>query len=79
MCISRSVVTRVLKMVDKNLTPRDVCDALGADWHVAHRFLNADWVAEEKLDRFLCAMGCEHLWHFPPLDEIYQELNRRAA
>lgn len=79
-CVSREVVDQVVEIVQPGMRIVDVANAMGIDFHAAGRFLKEPWVSEDKLDRFLAAMGCEHLWRTEPfLDEIREELIRRAA
>jgi hypothetical protein len=74
LCVSRAIMDHVIRLVDPSIRVIDVSNAMGIDFHAAGRLMRNDWVSEEKVDRFLVAFGSEHLWHLPPLDEIYKEL-----
>ena len=74
-CFHRNLVDRVIRLVEpKGLGPTEIAQAMKIDERNGSNFLAREWVSEEKLDRFLVGFGCEHLWHFPPLDEYYQLL-----
>lgn len=78
-CLHQRVVSKVVEQVQPNLVPIDISRVMNIDESAAGRLLTREWVSVWKLDGFLVAFGCEHLWHFPPLDQYKEVLLEMSA